>query len=156
MVVYFSYRDMSNLNRAIYAFTVLLLSCVLVFWLWPTVIARDLFPAPPTLDPYTGVVLAALRQADTPANCFPSFHVASVYLACFLLSSEGRWKFLFFLIWATAIAVSTLTTKQHYFADVVSGFTLAVILYYAFRNARIEFAPATPQAASAMRRGNSD
>lgn len=156
MVIYFSYREMSNLNRAIYAFLALQVICVSIFWLWPTVIARDTFPVPPTLGPLTSAVLTALRRADTPANCFPSFHVASVYLACFLLSSEVRWKFRFFLVWATAIAVSTLTTKQHYFADVVSGFALAVVLYYVFRNARIESAPATPQIASAMRTGSSN
>jgi len=148
IVIYLSYRDMANLNRFIYAFVALQAVCVLVFWLWPTVIARDSFPAPPTLDSLTSIVLTALRRADTPANCFPSFHVASVYLSCFLLSGEGRWKFRFFLLWATAIAVSTLTTKQHYFADVLSGFILAVALYYAFRSARIKSAAAT--AASAI------
>lgn len=141
VVVYFSFRDILNLNRFIYAFFSILVACVLVFWLWPTTISRGLFPLPKNLDPLTWMVLTALRRVDSPANCFPSFHVGSVYLSCFLLSNEGRRKFLFFLVWATAIALSTLTVKQHYFVDVVSGFGMAVIFYYVFRRTRFESAP---------------
>jgi membrane-associated phospholipid phosphatase len=138
VVIFWSYRDTLNLNKCIYAgFSVLVIS-VLVFWLWPTTISRDSFPLPENLDPVTSLVLTALRRADSPSNCFPSFHVGSVYLSCFFLSNEGRRKFLFFLVWATAISLSTLTVKQHYFVDVVSGFGLAVIFYYLFRRARFE------------------
>lgn len=144
-VIYRSYRDILNLNRFMYAFFSLLVGCVLVFWLWPTTISRDLFPSPENLDPVTRLVLTALRLVDTPTNCFPSFHVGSVYLSCFLLSNEGRRKFGFFLVWATAISLSTLTVKQHYFVDVVSGFGLAVILYCVFRRARFECVPITDQ-----------
>jgi membrane-associated phospholipid phosphatase len=34
-----------------------------------------------------------------------------------------------FFIWSTLIALSTLTTKQHYVADIVSGLLLAVVFY---------------------------
>ena len=141
LVIYWSYRDTLNLNKCIYAVFSLLVTCVLVFWLWPTTFSRDLFPLPENIDPVTCLVLTALRRADSPANCFPSFHVGSVYLSCFLLSNEGRRKFRFFLVWATAISLSTLTLKQHYFVDVVSGFGLAVIFYCVFRRAR--FVPIT-------------
>ncbi len=144
-VVYLSFRDILNLNRFIYAFFSILVACVLVFWIWPTTISRDLFPLPETLDPVTYAVFSALRRVDSPANCFPSFHVGSVFLSCFLISNEGRRKFLFFLVWATAIALSTLTTKQHYFVDVVSGFGMAVILYFVFRKVRFESVPITDQ-----------
>jgi membrane-associated phospholipid phosphatase len=143
-VVYFSFRDILNLNRFIYAFCSILVACVLVFCFWPTIISRDLFPLPQNLDSVTSLVFTALRRVDGPTNCFPSFHVGSVFLSCFILSNEGRRKFLFFLVWATAISLSTLTAKQHYFVDVVSGFSLAVILYYVFRGARFEFVPITP------------
>ena len=141
VVIYWSYRDILNLNRFVYAVFSLLVTCVLVFWLWPTTISRDLFPSPANLSPVTCLVFTALRRADSPANCLPSFHVGSVYLSCFLLSNEGRRKFLFFLVWGTAISLSTLTVKQHYFVDVVAGFGLAVIFYYVFRRARFEAAP---------------
>ncbi len=146
-IIYCSYRDTLNLNKCIYAVFSLLLTCVLVFWLWPTTISRDMFPLPENLGPVTYLVFTALRRVDSPTNCFPSFHVGSVYLSCFIISKEGRRKFLFFLVWATAIAISTLTVKQHYFVDVVSGFGMAVIFYYVFRRARFEGVPIPAQRA---------
>jgi len=138
VVIYCSFRDTVNLNKCVYAVFSLLVTCVLVFWLWPTAFLRDLFPLPANLDPVTLAVFTALRRADSPSNCFPSFHVGSVFLACFILSNESRRKFLFFLVWATAISLSTLTAKQHYFVDVVSGFSLAIIFYFVFRRARFQ------------------
>jgi membrane-associated phospholipid phosphatase len=144
VVIYLSFRETVNLNRFVYAFFSFLVGCVLIFWLWPTTISRDLFPLPDALDPLTSFVLTALRRVDTPANCSPSFHVGSVYLSCFLVAGEGRRKLAFFLVWATAISLSTLTVKQHYLVDVISGFALSVIFYFVFRRAR--FTP-TPTAA---------
>lgn len=132
-VIYWSYKNLQNLNRFIYAFLSLQAGCVIVFWLWPTAISRGAFPIPASLDPVTRLILTVLRRADSPTNCFPSFHVGSVYLSCLLISSEERPKFYFFLVWSTAISLSTLTLKQHYFVDVVSGFCLAVILFLVFR-----------------------
>jgi len=137
-VIYCSYRDTLNLNKAVYAVFSLLVTCVLVFWLWPTTISREMFPPPENLDPVTALVFTTLRRVDSPANCFPSFHVGSVFLACFILCNESRRKFLFFLAWATAISLSTLTVKQHYLVDVVSGFSLAIIFYFVFRRARFQ------------------
>jgi membrane-associated phospholipid phosphatase len=145
VVIYFCYRDTLNLNRFVYALLSLLLTCVLIFWLWPTTISRDPFPLPDNLDRVTRQVFWTLRRTDSPANCFPSFHVGLVYLSCLILSNEGRRKFLFFLVWATAIAVSTLTVKQHYFVDVISGFSLAAIFFWVFRRAHFESGPATGQ-----------
>jgi membrane-associated phospholipid phosphatase len=142
-VVYWGYRDVLNLNRFMYAFFSLLIGCVLVFFLWPTVISRDLFPVPENLNPVTRLVLTTLRQVDSPANCFPSFHVASVYLCCFLLWNGGRRKFILLLVWATAISISTLTVKQHYVVDVISGLGMGVIFYCVFRRARFDFVPGT-------------
>jgi membrane-associated phospholipid phosphatase len=41
--------------------------------------------------------------------------------------------------WSTAIAVSTLTTKQHYFVDAASGLLFSALIYAVFfRFARYE------------------
>ncbi|MGZ6081788.1 MAG: phosphatase PAP2 family protein, partial [Myxococcaceae bacterium] len=37
-----------------------------------------------------------------------------------------------YVLWATAIALSTLTTKPHYLGDVVTGRCLAVVLAAVF------------------------
>jgi membrane-associated phospholipid phosphatase len=69
------------------------------------------------------------------SNHFPSSlpilyrHRGSTGLSPFF---RKRDKFPFFFVWATAIALSTLTTKQHYAVDVVAGFGLAVVFYWLF------------------------
>jgi len=44
-----------------------------------------------------------------------------------LVYREQPKRFWWFLAWAVAIALSTLTTKQHYVVDVASGTVLAVM-----------------------------
>lgn len=60
-------------------------------------------------------------------NCFPSLHVAFAFTAAFAYgarcSSAGRFAF---LLWAFAIAVSTLLIRAHYVVDALGGFVLAV------------------------------
>ena len=131
-VVYLTSRDTLNLNKFLYSFLSLQVFSILIFWLGPPAYPRDSFPFPANLGPLTRFVFASLRQVDTPANCFPSLHVSSVYLCSFLFFDEQREKFPFFFVWATAIALSTLTTKQHYAVDVAAGFGLAVIFYWLF------------------------
>lgn len=64
-----------------------------------------------------------LHATDGPANTFPSLHVAVTVLAVRRARTwpdGGRW-----VVWAGLIALSTLTTKQHYLADVLAGGALA-------------------------------
>jgi membrane-associated phospholipid phosphatase len=118
---------------------------VTIFFLWPTTYPRELFPLPATLDPYTYHVFHNLRDVDAASNCFPSLHVSSCYLSSFMYLDEQREKFPIFFAWATAIAMSTLTTKQHYISDVVAGFSSAVLMYVIFhRLARYRARPSIP------------
>lgn len=130
--VYICCKDMVNCNKYIYSFLALQTVSVLIFWIWPTTYPRDQFPLPEDLDALTYYAFNSLRQADTPANCCPSLHVSSIYLSTFIFLDEQRKKFPFFFIWGTAIAASTLTTKQHYLVDVIAGFLMAVISYWIF------------------------
>src|SRR5438128_10840012 len=68
--VYWRYRDAANLRAFVYLFLSLQAFSTLIFWLWPTIFSRDLFPLPKDLDPLTSVLLRALRRIDSPANCF--------------------------------------------------------------------------------------
>lgn len=134
LAIYLFAREMSNLNKYLYAFFAMQTVSVIIFWLWPTTFPRDSFPLPVDLDPTTYFIFDALRNVDTPANCCPSLHVSSVFLSSFIYLNEKGWrlKFPFFFIWASAIAATTLTTKQHYLVDVVTGFLLAAIVYVIF------------------------
>jgi membrane-associated phospholipid phosphatase len=58
-------------------------------------------------------------------NCFPSLHVALAFLAASAYLEERRPLAAPAFAWAAAIAVSTVTAKQHYFVDVPGGLLLA-------------------------------
>jgi membrane-associated phospholipid phosphatase len=131
-IVYIVCRDMTNLNKYFYSFLALQLVSSVIFWAWPTTFPRDLFPLPADLNFPTHYLFSSLRQTDTPANCCPSLHVSSVFLSAFIFLDEQRKLFPFYFLWAVSIAVTTLTTKQHYLVDVVSGFMMAVVFYWGF------------------------
>lgn len=130
--VYITCKDLENLTKYFYSFLVLQSVSVLIFWVWPTTYPRELFPLPDDLNAITHWAFSSLRMTDTPANCCPSLHVSSVYLSTFIFLDDQKKKFPFFFLWGTAIAASTLTTKQHYLVDVISGFFMAVLTYWVF------------------------
>ncbi len=97
---------------------------------WPTVFPRDQFPL--VGDGLTERLFELLRAIDLPGSCMPSMHVASSYLAAFSLWRNPRWQFAGWVSWATAIAVSTLTAKQHYAIDVLAGLLMALGFWLIF------------------------
>jgi membrane-associated phospholipid phosphatase len=97
------------------AIAIATLLSAIIFIAWPTTI-----PRPQTANAAFG----ALWLFDVPANCFPSLHVALAMIAAFFW--PDRWRPLAY-IWAAAIALSTLTTKQHYAVDVAGGVVVALI-----------------------------
>lgn len=132
-VVYWTCRDFKNLNQYFYSFLGLQVVSSLIFWLWPTTYPRNQFPLPNHLEgTLTYFVFDSLRKTDTAANCCPSLHVSSVYLSSFLFLREQRNKLPLFFLWATLIAISTLTTKQHYLIDVITGLMMASLTYWFF------------------------
>lgn len=135
-------RDHVNLNKYVCSFIALQIVSVGIFAAWPTTFPRAQFPLPEDVNSLTYYAFHALRQADSPANCSPSLHVSGVYLSSFIFLDEQPRKFPFFFVWATAIALSTMTTKQHYFIDITTGFVMAVIVFWTFhRYASYKTAP---------------
>jgi membrane-associated phospholipid phosphatase len=133
VAVYLVCRDLANLNKWFYSFLSLQAVSFAIFLLWPTTFPRDLYPlVPAEMDRFTLAAFTALRQGDTPANCCPSLHVSSVYLSTFIFLDDQKEKFPFFFLWGTAIALSTLPTKQHYLVDVIAGFLMSVLFYRIF------------------------
>lgn len=130
--VYFSVKNIVTVNKFVYAFMAQQLFAVTIFWIWPTTFPREMYPIPEDVGQLTYQAFDWLRTNDTPANCCPSSHVSGVYISSFIFLREKNWKFPFFFTWATLVAVSTLTTKQHYLVDVVAGFLVAVVFYLIF------------------------
>jgi membrane-associated phospholipid phosphatase len=97
----------------------------LVFMVYPTAYPRPGFQSVSWVD----LPLAVVRFCDTPKNCFPSQHVAAAFLtALFVRRFAKPWSAPCFLL-AIAIAISTLTTKQHYLSDVIAGVLIAFGAY---------------------------
>lgn len=143
-------KDRLNANRYLYSFLTLQIISVTIFLLWPTTYPRHLFPLPEGVDSVTRSFFANFRDVDAPTNCLPSMHVASVFISAFLFIDEQRKKLPFFFWWAVLISFSTLTTKQHYVADVVAGFALASLVWVfyhrvvPFRTETLEALPGEP------------
>lgn len=109
-----------------YARTILALSimCVMhfiIFIFFPTIYPRA--------DIDTGFILfEILKMVDAPTNCFPSLHVGiSMFLAIALLRTRGDRLSVIIFFWAILIALSTLTTKQHYILDLFGALATSFI-----------------------------
>jgi membrane-associated phospholipid phosphatase len=88
------------------------------------------YPRPVLHPPYADIsaaFLASVQRIDPPGNVFPSLHVAHTTMLSLLLIKDRPRLGLVTLAMATALALSTLTTKQHFLADVVAGYLLAFL-----------------------------
>lgn len=84
-------------------------------------------------------ILAFLKESDAAGNACPSLHVAfavfsGLWLAAVMRSMQvGPGWHIANGIWALAIVISTLTTKQHVLIDVVCGIALGGLIYWLSR-----------------------
>lgn len=132
IVAFYCAKDVRNVTRYLLSLVTITVIALFFYILFPTIFPRFPFPTPPDLDQWTMALLNWLRRIDYPTNCLPSLHVSYSFSACFVFLQEQKSKFPFFLIWACLIALSTLTTKQHYFLDVVTGLVFAYLTYRLF------------------------
>jgi membrane-associated phospholipid phosphatase len=110
------------------AFAVLVV-CGLFFLFLPTTYPRPEYPQAPNV--FLAGVMWVIRNWDTPNNCFPSMHVAMTAIGVWSLRNRDGRLVSVYSLWALAIFVSTLTTKQHYILDVLGGIAVAVIVLFA-------------------------
>tara|TARA_R110002074_G_scaffold112241_2_gene240356 strand:- start:105 stop:752 length:648 start_codon:yes stop_codon:yes gene_type:complete len=80
-------------------------------------------------------VLWLTRKIDGSHNTFPSGHVTFAWImflgACRTeLATKVEGIKSLYLLWAIGLALSTLTLKQHYLVDVLSGIVLALTSFY--------------------------
>jgi membrane-associated phospholipid phosphatase len=88
------------------------------------------YPRPVLHPPFAGAsetFMAWVQGVDPPGNVFPSLHVAHTTMLSLLLLRDRPVLGRVALVMATLLALSTLTTKQHFVADVVSGYLLAFV-----------------------------
>ena len=130
IIAYVLCRNLVTANKYLYAFLSVHLLSNMIFLIWPTTFPRDLFPLDPqAMDIATYTLFDYFRRAESPVNCLPSLHVSSVFITALMFWGQNRLKTFLFTLWAVAISFSTLTTKQHYFADILGGFFLALLVF---------------------------
>ena len=118
------------MKRMIVAFSLCLSGSFIVFFFYPT-----LLPAYYRLHLEAGEfnlniwMFNLIKTIDVPGNCFPSLHVAICFLAGFVFLDVAPRRAFILILWTVMICVSTLTTKQHYFYDIPSGFLLALLSF---------------------------
>ena len=88
------------------------------------------YPRPLLKPPHASLsaaFLALVQAIDPPGNVFPSLHVAHTSSLALILHHENPRLGRVVMGLAALLALSTLTTKQHFIADVVAGFALAAL-----------------------------
>ena len=88
------------------------------------------YPRPVLHPPYadfSATFMAAVQGIDPPGNVFPSLHVAHTTMLSLILIKDRPRLGAVALVMATLLAISTLTTKQHFIADVLAGYALAFL-----------------------------
>jgi membrane-associated phospholipid phosphatase len=86
------------------------------------------YPRPLVRPPYGDLSLAFLgwvHAVDPPGNVFPSLHVAHTSALAVILRHDRPRLGALAMLMALLLAISTLTTKQHFVADVLAGFIIA-------------------------------
>lgn len=98
----------------------------LIFIFFPTIYPRE------EIINQSGIFNWALTDLiyplDTPRNCFPSLHVSLPFAAAFIWRQINKKTGNIFLVWAILIAISTITTKQHYLLDVFGAIFISFVL----------------------------
>ena len=85
-------------------------------------------PALPVPAPHVSTAfLAFVYRIDPAGNVFPSLHVAHTFMISLLISLDRPRLGRTLLAMSAILALSTLTTKQHFIADVGAGLAMAFL-----------------------------
>jgi membrane-associated phospholipid phosphatase len=117
------FRTRAHFNRGLVGVGMILLVGLVCHRLIPAA-----YPRPLLHPPYPNVsyaFMAWVQAVDPPGNVFPSLHVAHTWSLALILHHENPRLGRVALLMAALLALSTLTTKQHFVADVVAGLLLA-------------------------------
>ncbi len=128
IATFLSLRDREQATRFLYANVLAQIIGMLIFVFWPTQYPREAFPLPDTASALGAALVNYVRATDAPVNCLPSLHVSTATL-CVLTLAGSRW-FRMALVIGPLLALSTMTFKQHYAADVLAGAALGAFAWW--------------------------
>jgi hypothetical protein len=111
-------RDEAVFRRWAWAFIVSMAINVVIWAVMPTVYPRP--PMPLDGSPSSRLYVS-LMGLDTPACCFPSAHISLPTVTAWALARQ--WPRARIVVWLgfAFLAVTILTTKQHYLFDLLAG-----------------------------------
>lgn len=127
IMVYVAIRDMGDWYRAAVSFLLATTLAYIVFLLFPVRMLR------PDILAVHGLSAAVTRFyffIDLPFNCFPSLHVTYPTLATLVSWRNHKNMRWIFAAMTVIVAVSVVLVKQHYVADVIAGFSNAVLCFW--------------------------
>lgn len=121
-------KERRHMFAAMWAFGVGVVFHEIIWLIYP--VEFILRPDLPIDTPNFFMKMVALffKLDSPPINCFPSLHVTYAFLTFYAMHIFRPRFAKIFLILAIVISFSTLTFKQHFVADVLAGFAIAVIL----------------------------
>lgn len=114
--------DVTSRSIALYSMLFASLISALIFVGFPTTLERNTIEA----DAVTVFLWQGLYLVDVSGNCFPSLHAALAVIAVFPLYSRGGGFQIIAPIWAGAIILSALATKQHVVLDILAGLIIVL------------------------------
>lgn len=123
----FTIQNRPVFMRVFWGFLLLSLMTLPFFVFMPVRVPR---PGVPTQESFFYWGVAFNYVLDKPVNAFPSLHVANSVLAAACCVKLSRRVGLWGIIGATVIAISTLTVRQHFLADIVAATTIALGVYF--------------------------
>jgi hypothetical protein len=131
--------DRARAARFLYACLFAQALGMLCFVLWPTIYPRELYPLPASASRVSAALVAWCRATDLAVNCLPSLHVSTVVI-CVGALRGSRW-FRPALLSGVPLALSTLTFKQHYVVDVLTGMALGLLANWLFFRSSMRRSP---------------
>ena len=128
LATFLALREREQATRFLYANVLAQIIGMIVFVFWPTQYPREAFPLPNTASALGAALVHYIRATDASVNCLPSMHVSTATL-CVLALRGSRW-FRAALCVGPLLALSTMTFKQHYAADVLTGAALGAFAWW--------------------------
>jgi len=135
-VAFMSLKRRESVVRFLWVFMTCVVIASAIHWGFPTTYPREDFPIPAGVDPLSGLALKVLRFFDSPNSCLPSLHVATATGSAVLVFREDRALSLKLFGWAMLVCAATLTAKQHYLVDVIGGWALLLVVFFAVDTVR--------------------
>lgn len=121
-LVFFSCKNSEQLGVLTKRMLFITLSAGIVYFLFPLKFSR---PKPEVVNPFLSPFFELLKIGDSPYNQAPSLHIAYAFLFWTVFKNFKPAVKYILGIWLFLLGISTLTTFQHHFVDVISGLIIA-------------------------------